>query len=85
MALTVGSIGVIITNGSGDLMPSVSQSQQRLMGAALARKRAGHPAAGDPKMSASQLRDFASTKTRNLPAHKHKPPVSKAPYGKAFV
>lgn len=37
------------------------------MGAAYARKKAGHPRAGDPKMSVNQLRDFASTSTHGLP------------------
>jgi hypothetical protein len=40
-------------------MPAVSERQRKLMGAALARKRAGHPAKGDPKMSTAKLRDFA--------------------------
>jgi len=48
-------------------MPSKSRSQQRLMGAAYARKKAGHPRASDPQMSVNQLRDFASTSTRGLP------------------
>lgn len=60
-------------------MPARSVSQQRLMGAALARKRAGHPRASDPKMSTSQLRDFASTKTTGLPQR-----VQKGKFGKAL-
>jgi hypothetical protein len=48
-------------------MPAKSAAQQRFMGAAYARKKAGHPRAGDPKMSVSQLRDFASTSTHGLP------------------
>lgn len=48
-------------------MPSVSGSQQRFMGAAYGRAQAGHPRSTDPKMSVSQLRDFASTKTSGLP------------------
>jgi len=48
-------------------MPSVSKAQQRFMGAAYSRARAGHPRAGDPDMSVSQLRDFAATKTSGLP------------------
>ena len=49
-------------------MPSVSKVQQSLMGAAYARKKAGHPRATDPKMSVSQLREFAATPTHNLPS-----------------
>lgn len=49
-------------------MPSTSRAQQHFMGAAYARAKAGHPRAGDPKMSVSQLRDFASTSTSGLPA-----------------
>jgi hypothetical protein len=48
-------------------MPSVSRDQQRFMGAAYARKKAGHPRADDPDMSVSQLRDFAATKRSTLP------------------
>jgi hypothetical protein len=48
-------------------MPSTSKAQQSFMGAALARKRAGHPRASDPQMSESQLRDFAATKRSGLP------------------
>lgn len=48
-------------------MLAKSASQQRLMGAAYARKKAGHPRASDPQMSVSQLRDFASTSTHGLP------------------
>lgn len=48
-------------------MPSRSRSQQRLMGAAYARAKAGHPRSGDPQMSVSQLKDFASTSTKGLP------------------
>lgn len=48
-------------------MPSVSGAQQRLFGAAYARKKAGHPRASDPKMPLSSLRDFASTPRRGLP------------------
>jgi len=38
------------------------------MGAAYARAKAGHPRAGDPDMSIKQLRDFASTPRKGLPA-----------------
>lgn len=61
-------------------MPSVSKSQQHFMGAAYARKEAGHPAPGDPKMSTADLRDFAATKTSNLPERKAK----RGSYGRAF-
>ena len=47
-------------------MPAVSQAQQRLMGADLARKRAGQETRTG--MSEQQLRDFAGTKRKNLPA-----------------
>ena len=50
-------------------MPSVSKSQQHLMGAAYARAEAGHSRPGDPKMSLEKLREFASTKTGGLPEH----------------
>ena len=49
-------------------MPSVSQAQQGFMGAAYARKKEGRPAAGDPKMSLQQLRDFARTPRKGLPS-----------------
>jgi Protein of unknwon function (DUF3008) len=49
-------------------MPSVSQAQQRFMGAELARKREGKST--KTGMSESQLRDFAGTKRSNLPARK---------------
>lgn len=48
-------------------MPSVSRDQQSYMGAAYRRAKEGHPRASDPKMSVSQLRDFASTKRSGLP------------------
>jgi hypothetical protein len=48
-------------------MPAKSRSQQRLMGAAYARAKSGHPRSTDPQMSVRQLRDFASTSTRGLP------------------
>lgn len=51
-------------------MPSTSKAQQHFMGAAYARKKAGHPRATDPKMSVGQLRDFAATKTSHLPQRK---------------
>ena len=39
--------------------PSVSAKQRRYMGAAYGRAKAGHPRAGDPKMSLKNLREFA--------------------------
>lgn len=48
-------------------MPSVSKKQQELMGAALARKRAGRPLPGDPQMTEQQLEDFARTPRKGLP------------------
>jgi len=48
-------------------MPSESKAQQHFMGAAYARKKAGQPRKGDPKMTTQQLKDFASTKTKGLP------------------
>ena len=52
-------------------MPSVSKSQQRLMGAAYARAKSGHPRASDPKMSVGKLREFAATSTSGLPGRVH--------------
>jgi hypothetical protein len=49
-------------------MPSVSKQQQKFMGAAYGRAKAGHPRATDPKMSVQQLRDFASTPRHGLPS-----------------
>lgn len=60
-------------------MPSVSKAQQAWAGAALARRRAGRPAPGDPKMSTRDLRDFAATKTKGLPER-----VQQGKYGRAF-
>lgn len=50
-------------------MPSVSVAQQHLMGAELARKRAGKKTRTG--MSEKQLEEFAATKTAGLPEHKH--------------
>jgi hypothetical protein len=50
-------------------MPATSQAQQRFMGAAYGRKKAGHPRAGDPEMSIKQFRDFASTPRKGLPRY----------------
>ena len=52
------------------MAPSVSSAQQRYMGMELAKERkTGH---NDTSMSESQLRDFAATKRKGLPARKHK-------------
>ena len=51
-------------------MPSVSKKQQQLMGADLARKRAGKKTRTG--MSEKQLEEFASTKRKGLPARKKK-------------
>lgn len=48
-------------------MPAKSKVQQELMGADLARARAGK--ATRTGMSVSQLKDFASTKRKGLPEH----------------
>ena len=47
------------------MSPAVSKAQQRLMGAELARKRAGKKT--KTKMTEAQLEEFASTKTKKLP------------------
>ena len=51
-------------------MPSVSRRQQRFMGAELARKRAGKKTVTG--MSEKQLKEFAQTKHKKLPARKKK-------------
>ena len=51
-------------------MPSVSRKQQMLMALDLARKRAGKKTRTG--MSAKQLEEFASTKTKGLPKRKKK-------------
>ena len=53
-------------------MPAESKAQQRLMGAELARKRAGKKT--KTGMSEGQLRDFAGTKRKGLPAKKTQNP-----------
>lgn len=58
-------------------MPAESKSQQRLMGMALAAKRGAKPASREvakvaKSMSAKQLKDFAATKSKNLPEHVRK-------------
>ena len=51
-------------------MPAVNKRQQRFMGAELARKRAGKKTR--TKMTEQQLREFAGTKRKGLPARKKK-------------
>ena len=51
-------------------MPAVSKKQQRFMGAELGRKRAGEKT--KTGMSEKQLKEYASTKTRSLPAKKRR-------------
>jgi len=51
-------------------MPSVSQTQQKFMGADL--NRAEHGEKTRTGMSEKQLRDFASTKRKGLPERKLK-------------
>jgi hypothetical protein len=55
-------------------MPSVSQAQQRFMGADLARARAGKKTRTG--MSAGKLEEFASTPRTGLPKRKSKPTPS---------
>ena len=61
-------------------MPAKSKAQQMLMGADLARARAGKKT--QTGMSASQLSDFASTPRTGLPLHV---PKMKTPAGKAAM
>ena len=57
-------------------MPAVSKKQQRLMGADLARARAGKKT--KTGMSTTQLKEYASTPTKGLPAKaKHARPAKK--------
>jgi len=51
-------------------MPAVSRKQQKMMGAELARKRAGKKT--KTGMSEKQLEEFASTKRKGLPNKKKK-------------
>lgn len=51
-------------------MPAVSKRQQKMMGAELARKRAGKKT--KTGMSEKQLEEFASTKRKGLPEKKGK-------------
>lgn len=52
------------------MSPSVSKAQQRFAGAELSRKRAGKKTR--TKMTMKQLKEFATTKTKGLPARKKK-------------
>jgi hypothetical protein len=54
-------------------MPSKSRKQQAYMGMQLAKKRAGQ--ATDVDMTESQLKDFASTPHKGLPAQVKAVPV----------
>mgnify|MGYP001574458601 CR=1 FL=1 len=49
-------------------MPSTSKAQQRFMGSELARKRSGKKT--KTGMSESQLKHFAGTRRKGLPARK---------------
>lgn len=51
-------------------MPAKSKAQQQMMGADLARARAGKETRTG--MSTDQLKDFASTPRKGLPARKKK-------------
>ena len=51
-------------------MPAKSKAQQRFMGAELTRKRAGKKTRTG--MSEKQLKDYAGTKRKGLPARKKK-------------
>ena len=50
------------------MSPAKSKAQQRMMGAELARKRAGKKTRTG--MTEAQLKEFASTKRKGLPARK---------------
>ena len=52
------------------MSPSVSKRQQRFMGAELARKRRGQRTVTG--MSEAQLREYAATPRKGLPARKGK-------------
>lgn len=51
-------------------MPAVSKRQQMFMGAELARRRAGKKTR--TTMTTAQLREFAATRRKGLPAKKSK-------------
>jgi len=50
------------------MSPAVSRKQQKMMGAELARKRAGKKT--KTKMSEKQLEEYAGTKRKTLPVKK---------------
>jgi len=50
------------------MSPAVSRKQQKMMGAELARKRAGKKT--KTKMSEEKLEEYASTKRKTLPTKK---------------
>lgn len=49
-------------------MPSVSKAQQHFLGMQYGKKKAGEPTKVD--MTKAQLKDFAATKTKGLPAQR---------------
>ena len=55
-------------------MPASSKAQQAFMGAELARKRAGEKTRTG--MSESQLREYASTQRKDLPARAPRRPAT---------
>ena len=68
-------------------MPSKSIAQQRFMGMKYAqakRAKSGKASMDGSSMSASQLRDFAATKTTKLPGHV-KPKKKTADLGDALT
>jgi ribosomal protein L11 len=48
-------------------MPSVSKAQQHFMGMEYGKKKAGKKT--DVDMTRKQLKEFAATKTKDLPGH----------------
>ena len=50
-------------------MPSVSEKQREMFGAALRRKRMGQALSSDPKMTEAQLSEFASSVSTARRAH----------------
>ena len=70
-------------------MPSESKAEQALWGMADAIKKGEMPASKSPaaakiarSQSLSKIREFASTKTKNLPMHVYKGGVKKLRRGK---
>lgn len=58
-----------VGEGADGLMPAESKVQQEMMGADLARLRAGKPTR--THMSETQLEEFAGTPRKGLPERKH--------------